>query len=121
MDDGDSQILFTSHFFNNHVDRTRIDSRIVDVYQDNLNQVLDEITMDIVRVSLRMNIDCMKVIREFLDTQVHIEEQDFHKITNLRSFIEKRAKISIEINNHINQGLRSGALTQEDLADIMVQ
>lgn len=118
-DEVSSQIIFTSHFFNNHVDKTKIDSISKEVYQDNLNSILDDISSSIVKVSFQLKVDPIKLIKEFLATQTHIEEDERHVVTNLAGFLEKRVKATIQTHNMIQEGLKQGLLTQKDLADIV--
>lgn len=119
LEEGDSQIVFSSHFFNTHVDKTKIDSSVLEVYQDNLSTILDHICNTIFKLCLSGRMDPLKVTKEFLATQTHIEEQDSHKIKGIYSFIEKRIVHLIEIHNRIAQSLKKGELTEEELAGIL--
>lgn len=118
-DEVSSQIIFTSHFFNHHVDKAKIDSVTKEVFQDNLNSILDEISSSIVKVSFQLKVDPGKLIKEFLATQTHIEEDEQHAVNNLAGFLEKRVKATIQTHTMIQEGLKQGLLTQKDLADIV--
>jgi hypothetical protein len=97
----DSQFIFTAHFFNNHVDKTKLDSSIVDIFQDSMNPTLDEISSLIFKTAVQLNMDPHKLLLELIDTQTHIEEGDFHKIKGISPFIKKRITHIINVHNHM--------------------
>lgn len=97
----DSKFIFTAHFFNNHVDKTKLEPGIKIIYQDNMNITLDEITTLLFKTSIQLSLDPNKLLLELMDTQVHIEEDDTHKIRGIQPFIQKRLTQIINVHNHM--------------------
>lgn len=97
----DSKFIFTAHFFNNHVDKTKLEPGIKVIYQDNMNITLDEISTLLFKTSIQLNLDPNKLLLELMDSQVHIEEDDIHKIRGIQPFIQKRLTQIINVHNHM--------------------
>lgn len=104
MDDGslndmdfETQMVFSSHYFNNYVTQEDIDNQEIKIFQDNMHKILSELSITMYHLANEIGIHQRELLTHFLDTQVHLEKTEKFKINNIKFLLLRRIEATTRL------------------------
>jgi hypothetical protein len=95
LEDFESQMVFTSHYFNNYVDHKTVENQELHIYQDDMHEKLNELSLTIFEVSRRLSMNPKEILNHFLDSQIHLQKEERYKINNIKPLLIRRIDAAI--------------------------
>jgi hypothetical protein len=95
--DFETQMVFTSHYFNNYVEQENIENQEIKIYQDNMYKILNELSITMFHLANDIGIHQKELLNHFLDTQIHLDKTEKFKLNNIKFLLLRRIEATMKI------------------------